>query len=202
MHAYQYRPTPHSCVDPGAAGGVRRRRGRRDESLSVWIAEQPDGWKGLIKTYQFEVSALHLPAGEDKTLTFEAVPEGRAKPGRYRFRIAAETDDAAVRLAENITVRVGHAGAAAGSSRGIAITASYPVLNGPVDSTFEYSLDVRNQLGQEAMFDLSAQAPEGWQVRFKPSYESKYISSLLIQAGQSRTVSVEVRPPPALRLLA
>ena len=44
------------------------------------------------------------------------------------------------------------------------------------------------------MFDLSAQGPTGWEINFKPAYESKYISSLRIKSKQSTTVAVEVKP--------
>lgn len=175
---------------------VFHNRGRRDENLNLWIAEQPAGWKAAIKTYQFEVSALHVPAGEDKTLTFEAVPDVGVKPGRYRFQVVAETRDGAFRLEESINLRASGAESRLEARKGVGLKASYPVLNGPVDSTFEFSLEVNNQLGQEAMFDLFSDGPEGWQVRFKPAYESKYISSLLLPAGQSKSVGVEVKPAP------
>jgi uncharacterized membrane protein len=96
----------------------------------VAIAEQPAGWKAAIKTFEFEVSALHVPAGEDKTLTFEALPEGTVKPGRYRFQIVAETHDGGYRLDENIYLRVGDAKPGARLGKGVSIAASYPVLNG------------------------------------------------------------------------
>jgi uncharacterized membrane protein len=175
---------------------VFHNRGRRDESLSVWITDQPSGWQAAIKTYQFAVSALHVPAGEDKTLTFEATPEEKAEAGKYRFHIAAETHDGRYRLDENVYITVSESEAETGSGEGVEVTTSYPVLHGPVDSTFEFSLEVKNRLDQDTMFNLFSNGPEEWQVSFKPAYESKYISSLRIQANQSKSVAVEVKPAP------
>jgi uncharacterized membrane protein len=77
---------------------------------------------------------------------------------------------------------------------GIDLTTSYPVLRGPSDATFEFSLDVKNDSEEDALFNLSAKGPDGWEVSFKPAYEDKQISSLQIQANQSRSVKMEVRP--------
>ena len=63
----------------------------------------------------------------------------------------------------------------------IQITTSYPVLRGQTDATFEFSLDVANKSEADRTFNLAAQAPEKWEVNFKPGYEQKQISSLRIR---------------------
>ena len=68
------------------------------------------------------------------------------------------------------------------------------MLRGQPDSKFEFSLDISNKSDGEKSFNLAAQAPEKWDVNFKPSYEDKQISTLRIKAGQSQSVSVVVTP--------
>jgi uncharacterized membrane protein len=70
------------------------------------------------------------------------------------------------------------------------------VLRGASDAKFEFSVEIDSRLDQDAVFDLFSQGPEGWDVNFKPAYESKYISSVRLKGGQSSTVAVEVRPAP------
>jgi uncharacterized membrane protein len=53
---------------------------------------------------------------------------------------------------------------------------------------------VDSKLDEDAVFDLFTQGPEGWDLNFKPAYESKYISSIRLKANQSKTVAVEVKP--------
>jgi uncharacterized membrane protein len=79
-------------------------------------------------------------------------------------------------------------------SKGVKLTTSYPRLRGPSDAKFEFSVEVDSKLDEDAVFDLFAQGPEGWDLNFKPAYESKYISSLRLKANQSQTVAVEVKP--------
>jgi uncharacterized membrane protein len=56
-------------------------------------------------------------------------------------------------------------------------------------------VEVESKLDRDAVFDLSAQAPEGWETNFKPAYETKYITSLRLKANSSQTVAIQVKPP-------
>jgi uncharacterized membrane protein len=75
------------------------------------------------------------------------------------------------------------------------ITTSYPVLRGPTDSSFEFSLEVNNKSDIDRTVNLAAEAPKGWDINIKPAYESKQITSLRIRPGSSQTVALEVKPP-------
>jgi uncharacterized membrane protein len=169
-------------------------KGKTDETVLVWVSEKPDGWKANIKTYRFKVSGIHVPSGEDKTLTFEAEPDKDVKPGEYRFRVEARTPDDKFDMAQNIMVTVTSKEEKVDEDRGVKLTTSYPVLRGPSDASFEFSVEVVSKLNKEAVFDLFAQGPQGWEVNFKPAYESKYISSLRLKENQSQTIAVEVKP--------
>jgi uncharacterized membrane protein len=169
-------------------------KGRSDEDVDIWIEEAPDGWKAVIKTYRYNVSAVHVPSGEDKTLTFEAEPGETVKPGKYAFHIAAQTGDGAFKMRRSLNVNVRGREEDLRESKGVKLTTSYPVLRGPSDAEFEFSLEVDSKLDEDAVFDLFAQGPEGWDFNFKPAYESKFISSLRLKANQSSTVAVQVKP--------
>ncbi|MGD2269383.1 MAG: NEW3 domain-containing protein [Desulfobacterales bacterium] len=169
-------------------------RGRTDENVEVRIAEKPENWNAKIKTYRYAVTGAHIPSDDDKTLTFEAEPDKDVPPGTYEFRVEAQTQDGRFKMTQNITVTVTEAEEAADKEKGVKLTTSYPVLQGPSDAKFEFSVEVDSQLDQDAVFDLFAQAPDGWEVNFKPAYEQKYISSLRLKANQSQTIALEVKP--------
>jgi uncharacterized membrane protein len=171
-------------------------KGKSDENVNVWIAEQPKGWETLIKTYKFTVTGVHVPSGENKSLTFEAKPGEEVQPGKYEFRVDAQTPDGQFKMAQTIVVTVEEkAKEEPKVSKGVKLNTTYPVLRGPTDGTFEFSIDVNSELENDAVFDLAAQGPQNWDINFKPAYESKYISSLQIKANQSKTISVEIKPP-------
>ncbi len=169
-------------------------RGRSDENVDVTVALVPEGWTARVKTYRYTVTGVHVPSGEDKTLTFEAEPDEGVKPGDYEFTVKAQTPDGQFKMAQTIKVTVKKKEEEKKESKGVKLTTSYPVLRGPSDAQFEFSVEVDSKLPDDAVFDLFAQGPEGWDVNFKPAYESKYISSLRLKADQSKTVAVEVKP--------
>ena len=171
-------------------------KGRSDETVHVRVTKKPQGWKTRIKTYRYGVTAVSVPSGEDKTLTFEAVPDKDIAPGKYEFRVEAETPDGQFKMSQDILVKIKEKEKGPVKARGVKITTSYPVLQGPSDAKFEFSLEVDSKLEKDAVFDLFAQGPEGWVINFKPAYETKYISSIRLKTNQTTTVAVEVKPVP------
>ena len=171
-------------------------KGRSDENVEVWLSEIPAGWKAKIKTYRFTVTGIHVPAGEDKTLTFDAQPPKDVSPGNYTFKIEAKTQDGRFKMARNVLVIVTAESEKVEDDRGVKLTTSYPEISGPSDATFEFSMEVSSKLDKDAVFDLFAQGPKGWDINFKPAYETKFITSLRLKANQNQTIAVEVKPPP------
>jgi uncharacterized membrane protein len=169
-------------------------KGKSDENMSVWIAEKPAGWTANIKTYRYTVTGIHVPGGDDKTLTFEAEPGKEIQPGKYNFRIEAQTEDGKFKMGQNILVIVTAAAEKSDEDRGVKLTTSYPVIRGPSDATFEFSVEVDSKLDKDAVFDLFASGPKGWDINFKPAYESKYITSLRLKSNQNQSIAVEVKP--------
>jgi len=165
--------------------------GKKTESLKVWVSSKPEGWRVRLKSDLYTVTGITVPWGEDKTITFKAEPGKNVAPGDYNFVIEAKTDDEQFKMKESLFVKVKEPDKA---SKGIRLSASYPVLQGPSDSKFEFSIEAESKLDRDAVFNLSAQVPEGWEVNFKPAYEQKTISSLKLRANQSQNISVELTP--------
>jgi uncharacterized membrane protein len=169
-------------------------RGRTDENVTVRVTKKPEGWQARIKTYRYTVTGVHIPSESDKTLTFEAEPAEDAKPGSYTFRVEAQTQDGRFKMAQSIYVTVKENEESTQKEKGVKLTTSYPVLRGPSDAKFEFSVEVDSKLDKDAVFDLFAQSPKDWETNFKPAYEQKYISSLRLKANQSQTIALDVKP--------
>jgi uncharacterized membrane protein len=169
-------------------------KGRADEDVLLEVTTVPQGWKAQIRSFNFAVIGVHVPNGEEKNITFLAEPEKGVKPGDYLFNVRGSTKDGAFQSDNEIIVTVKAAEKIA-KTKDIVITTSYPVLQGPSDASFEFSLQVENKMDKDVVFNLAAQGPSEWDVNFKPAYETKYISSLRLQQGGTSTVAVEVKPP-------
>jgi len=174
---------------------VFENHGKRGEDVIVWLDKAPQGWETTITSYGLEVTGLYVGADKEKTLTFKSIPPPDVKPGKYLFRIGAKTEDGKIRMQEDVSVEVGKKGKEVKSSNKIELSTFYPVLKGPVKGEFKFSVSVKSKLDREAVFNLFGSGPEGWNISFKPSYESTYISSLRLQPDQTKNIDVEVKPP-------
>ncbi len=168
-------------------------KGRQDEVVALKLTSIPKGWKASLKGGSFTVTGVAVPDGKNRTLSFSAEPDKGVGPGTYQFGIEGVTADG--KLTANYTIGVTTRERSRLGADDIQITTSYPVLRGQTDATFEFSLDVNNKIDADRTFNLAAQAPEKWEINFKPGYEQKQISSLRIRGNSSQTVAVSVTPP-------
>jgi uncharacterized membrane protein len=180
--------------EPVSMDLIFHNKGRTDENVTVALSGVPEGWKAKVKTYRFKVTGLHVPAEKSKTLTFEARPDEGTGPGEYQFQVNSRTADGAFKMDQTIRVTVTGDRAETEKRAGVSVATSYPVVRGPSDGTFEFSLDVTSDLEDDAVFDLFAQGPEGWEINFKPAYEAKYITGLRLKGKQNQSIAVEVKP--------
>ncbi len=167
-------------------------KGRTDETIDVKISGIPKGWKATLKGGSFLVSGLFVPNGKSRILALSLESDKTIGVGTYDFQFDAKTADGKFTSTHKMTVAVQEKTATADD---IQITTSYPVLRGQPDATFEFSLDVNNKIDVDRTFNLVAVGPEKWEINFKPSYETKQISSIRIKGGQSQSLAVQVTPP-------
>ncbi|MEJ2726670.1 MAG: NEW3 domain-containing protein [Deltaproteobacteria bacterium] len=177
---------------------IVRNGGRRDEYVNLTLTAVPKGWNAQIRSYRFAVTGVHVKSDSTKNLTFKAEPAQGTGPGDYLFAIKAQTEDGKLTSSGTLTVSV-KPKEKEKTAKGVKITTSYPVLRGPTDAKFEFSLELDSKLDQEATFNLAAEGPKNWEISFKPAYEEKLISSLRVKAGRSETMAVVVKPPATAR---
>jgi uncharacterized membrane protein len=75
------------------------------------------------------------------------------------------------------------------------VEAPLPALRGTPKSTFDYQLTIKNDSGRNITASFVADAPKNFETNFTENYGSQQISSIPIDAGQSKDVKLHVRPP-------
>jgi len=189
--AFEYPEVTINKGDDVSIDLIVKNKGESDENVYFRISSAPPGWKTRIKTYSFSVTSVHVPEDEDKNVQFFAEPEKDTKPGIYKFKVDAKTEDGKLTVSHKLKITLQEEEKEKGQ---IELTTSYPVLKGPSGAKFEFSLDLRNKTDKEDTFNLIAKGPKDWQINFKPPYEDKYISSLRMKDGESKSLNVEVTP--------
>ncbi len=168
--------------------------GSRGESVNVWIDKAPKGWKASIESDLYEVTGIFVPPGREETLVLNVTSPDRVKPGRYLFVVRARTEDGKISLRKNISVVVMKEEQETAEEK-VTITTFFPVLKGPAKGKFEFTVIVKSNLARDSVFKLFSVAPERWNVNFKPTLKMTYISSIRLEAGQSKTLDIEIKPP-------
>ncbi len=165
--------------------------GEVDETISFAVTK-PEGWKVRVGPFGLNLTSIVLPAGKSEEYDLEVIPGGDAPRGKYAVTLSASTRDGAQK--SSVRVDVGYAaGVAVGKT---AVSARYPVLQGPSDTNFQFRLDLSNEGVTDRTFNLAVAGPGGWAAGFKPEFEQRYISTISLKAGESRGLELDVNPPP------
>jgi len=168
-------------------------KGRQDEIIELTLPSVPKGWTASVKTYSFGVTGVYVESDKTKSLTLKAEHDESVGPGKYTFLVQGQTQDGKLTSSGKVVITV-KAKEEEKKSKDVRITTSYPVLEGPTDAKFEFSIEVENKLDKDTVFNLGYEGPPNWDIKFKPAYEEKYFSSLRIKQGQSESMAVEVKP--------
>ncbi len=214
--AFEY---PRKEVEPSKTLSldlIVKNNGTQDETVLLDVQQCPEQCTAKIEEYGDVIGGVFVAAGEKKTLKLSAewkqpkkekkkdekeesedTEEAKFAPGKYAFVVKATTEDGKLTDTAKAEVTVRSPKEEEEEEEDpVEIRCSYPNLRGSNDSDFKFSIDIYNHTDKDDMASLRAEAPKGWQVAFKPSYEDKYIGSLKIDGNLSRSVDVEVTPPP------
>ena len=159
------------------------------EPVALALKDVPAGWKIDILGGGQPVAAAMPGVNQDVALQLRVDVPKDAKPGSQKILISAKGPIAqSVELPLTLTV-----GTEAPAK--LSIKSRLPSLRGTPRSAFEYTVTVGNDSGKDLTVALSAQGPANFQTTFTEGYGSNEISSIPIEAGQTKDIKVKVTPP-------
>ncbi len=158
------------------------------ESVALSVSDVPPGWKAVLLGGGSPVGAAMAATNESVTLQLRLdIPDGAAT-GSHRLIIHAVGPDLTADLPLDVTV--GEVQPAK-----LSIKTSLPSLRGTSRSSFEYAFTIKNEGDKDQLVRLAAEAPQGFETSFTEEYGSQEISSIPIEAGQSKDLKLKVQPP-------
>ena len=80
----------------------------------------------------------------------------------------------------------------------LTVTSKLPSLRGSPKSNFEYTLNIKNDSGRNLVASFAAEAPSNFETSFTEAYGTQELSSIPIEAGQSKDIKLKVRPPSTI----
>ena len=176
---------------PGEVANVRfklQNAGLAPESLALSVDGVPAGWKADILGGGQPVAAAMPGINESTSLQLRVDVPKDAKPGSQTMTVTAKGATQSIDLPVTLTIGTE-------TPAKLTMKSKLPSLMGTPKSSYEYTISVSNDSGKDLTVALSAQAPANFQTTFTEGYGSNEISSIPIEAGQSKDIKVKVTPP-------
>lgn len=155
--------------------------------VALRVAEAPRGWQLTFLGSGRPVRSVYVAPDQEATVTLRLEPPKGLRPGTYHFRLVAQGQDGQAALPLTLTL-------GAVTPRRLSLEPELPVLRGAPTASFRYRLTLRNESDQDALVNIDAQAPRGFQVNF--SLFGQQVASVPLKAGESRDLDAEVSLPP------
>jgi len=162
-------------------------------NTEVSVSGLPTGWDAYFSGGGNQVSRVYVRADNSATVSLAIDIPANTKEGDYSVDVTANVEGVASDTL-NLALHV----SATDVSQGL-FTSQFPELQGGATTSFSFNADLTNSGAEDSYFSLSAGAPDGWQVGFRPASASSDIASLSIAAGQSQGLTISVKPPPDVK---
>ena len=186
---------PSQTVRAGEITTVRfklQNMGLPPESLALSVSDAPPGWKIDVLGSGQPVAAAMPAMNESVSLSLRVDVPKDAKPGSSTVTVHAKGANQSIDLP--VTLTIGDVAPAK-----LTIKSRLPSLRGTPKSSYEYTLSVTNDSGKDLTVALAAQAPSNFQTTFTEGYGTNEISSIPIEAGQSKDIKIKVTPPSQVK---
>ncbi|TAJ89504.1 NEW3 domain-containing protein [Reyranella sp.] len=183
---------PSQTVRAGEVTTIRvkvNNAGLVPEPLALSLQGVPAGWKADILGGGQPVAAVMAGVNQDVTVQIRVEVPKDAKPGSQNLVLNAR-GQIGQQASLPLTLTVGTETPAK-----LSLKSRLPSLRGTPRSAFEYTLTVGNDSGKDLTVALSAQGPANFQSTFTEGFGSNEISSIPIEAGQTKDIKLKVTPP-------
>ena len=157
------------------------------QRVSLSVNGVPQGWKATVLGGGVPVAAAMPATNESVALQLRIEVPSNATKGTQHLSVTAKGGEHTAELPLDILI---------GQSlpAKLSLKAKLPSQRGSARTSFEYPVTVQNESDKDQLVKLAAQAPQGFQTSFTEGYGSQEISSIPIEAGQSKDLKLKVQP--------
>lgn len=161
------------------------------QNVTFYVRGIPDSWNpaltaGAHTIQQIAVKPEALGSDFSESIDLDLDIPLQIEKGDYPFRLVARTESGLEYILP-LHIKV--------TEQGVFETelqADQANMEGYTDSDFNYNLTLRNRTAQEQNYALAADAPAGWDVRFR--VDGDYVTSVSLPYNESKDVYVRVTP--------
>jgi uncharacterized membrane protein len=185
---------PAVTVRPGTTSNIPLRLqnyGLDPQRYQLSVTGVPSGWTAtLLGGGQPVAAAMPAPDASVALQLRLDVPANTALSGQT-LTVKAEGQGTEATLPLNVAL-------AKELPAKLTVTSKLPSLRGSPKSNFEYTLTIKNDSGRNLVASFAADAPTNFETSFTEAYGTQELSSIPIEAGQSKDIKLKVRPPSTI----
>jgi uncharacterized membrane protein len=185
---------PAVTVRPGTTSTISMRLQNyalSPERLTLGVTGVPSGWTATLLGGGQPVAAAMPLTNQSVSLQLRVDVPANAQMGTQTITVTASGTNTQLSLPVTITL-------AKDLPAKLTVESQLPSLRGTSKSTFEYQLNIKNDSGRNLVVSFAAEAPANYETSFTEQYGSQEISSIPIEAGQSKGIKLKVRPPSTI----
>ncbi|KON30056.1 hypothetical protein AC482_04885 [miscellaneous Crenarchaeota group-15 archaeon DG-45] len=162
--------------------------GEIDEIVDL-MGAVPSGWSiSFVTGTGMAVQSLYLTPGESETLNIKVVPSEGAPVGGYIVVVDAVSEGDVLRDSLELKVNLREA------TSDVKVISTFTDITVEAGKTINFPITIWNKGETDALFLLTVlSVPENWKTVF--TSEDIEISSVLVTAGESLRLQLEVTPP-------
>ena len=162
--------------------------GLSPQRTSLSLDGVPTSWKAEIDGSGRPVEAAFVDYDNRAILSLKLKIPADAKPGAYGLNVKAAGEDGSSTLPITVTLEPPLAAE-------LSATPQLPVLKGTPHSSYDFKISLKNESAGDMLVNMSAGTPAGFDATFKEGYGSQELTSLPVKAGESKDVTVSIKPP-------
>jgi uncharacterized membrane protein len=182
---------PAMSVQAGTTSTIALRLqnyGLSPERYTLAVGDVPPGWSATLLGGGQPIAAAMPATDASVSLQLRLEVPATAGLGTKTLTVKAEGQGTTVTLPLAVTL-------AKELPAKLKVEAPLPALRGTPKSTFDYQLTIKNDSGRNLTASFVADAPKNFETNFTENYGSQQLTSIPIEAGQSKDVKLHVRPP-------
>jgi len=166
--------------------------GLAPQRVELSVDGLPDGWSYEIRGDNRPVTAAMVGRDANRRLTLSLTPPKDVAEGTYRFTVHGKGEGETLSLP--VTLKL-----AAAEPAQLTLDPKLPALRGSARSSFDFKIALKNKSAEDTLVTLTAAAPEGFETLFKEGYGSQELTSLPVKAGESKDITMTVKPPQDIK---
>ena len=185
---------PAVTVRPGTTSNIPLRLqnyGLGPERYQLSVTGVPSGWTATILGGGQPVAAAMPAPDASVALQLRLDIPANANLNEQTLTIKADGQDNKASLPVNVAL-------AKELPAKLTVESKLPELRGSSKSNFEYTLTIKNDSGRNLTASFAANAPANFETSFTEAYGTQELSSIPIDAGQSKDIKLKVRPPSTI----